>query len=238
MSPKTANEDPNRCERLPLATWTRRRLWSESGGYCQNPECGEFLFPDDREVDFAEMAHIIAATSSGARDAPKAVMSEEQRAHHGNLAVLCANCHTRVDKDTEHYPIQIMREWKARHQTKLKEVLGTPEFDTRAKARAAIETLMGENRTVFDTYGPDDHFSDERAQRWHYHAVRSIVPNNATIARILKANRRLLTGEELRVAAEFDLHQVEFAARHVLDDFSAGALRFPEDMNKILKESI
>ena len=130
----------------------------------------------------------------------------------------------------------MMREWKARHQTQLKQVLGTPEFEGRAEARAYIESLMGENKAVFDTYRPDESFSEARAQRWYHHAVRWIVPNNAAIARALKANRQLLTDDERQVAAEFDLHQEEFAARHVLDDFSVGTLRFPDSMNRILRD--
>ena len=36
------------------------------------------------------MAHIIAATTGGARDVAKKEMSETDRAHHSNIAALCA----------------------------------------------------------------------------------------------------------------------------------------------------
>ncbi len=56
-------KDPIRCDRLRLSTETKRRLWAESGGYCQRPECPNYLFSDESGVDFAEMAHIVAATT-------------------------------------------------------------------------------------------------------------------------------------------------------------------------------
>lgn len=228
---------PDRCERLSLTVPTKRRLWSESGGYCQNPQCAEFLFPDEVDIDFAEMAHIIAATTGGSRDAPKSEMSEGERANHANIAVLCANCHTAVDKAPDSYPVEMMREWKTRHQTKLAIAFGAAEFTSRADARDCVEALLGENRTVFRLYGPDDSFSDERAQRWRHHAVRTIVPNNSKIARILRSNRALLTEAERQTADLFEIHQTEFAARHVLDDFAAGTLTFPAEMSNILKDN-
>ncbi len=164
-------------------------------------------------------------------------MSEEDRANHANIAVLCANCHTKVDKDPSSYRIEMMREWKTRHQEKLKIMFGTPEFRSRVAARNHIEPMLEENDTIFRLYGPDHSFSDDRAQRWRHHAVRKIVPNNAAISRGLSSNRSLLTASERKTADLFEIHQSEFAARHVLDDFSAGTLTYPVEMNDILKDS-
>ena len=57
MASKTKPKDPERCERLPLSTPTKRRLWAEPGEYCQRPEYPNLLSPDDGDIDFAEMAH-------------------------------------------------------------------------------------------------------------------------------------------------------------------------------------
>jgi hypothetical protein len=236
VQPRTPHE-ADKCERVALSSTTKRLLWAESGGYCQNPVCGVYLFPEGSEIDFAEMAHIIAASSGGSRDVPKADVSDKERAAASNVAVLCANCHTKVDKDPARYPIEMMAAWKERHRTGLKELFGTPKFSTREEARSYIEPLLDENRTLFDAYGPDSCFSEERAERWHHHALRSIVPNNAAIARMLKVNRPLLTAAERMTADTFDLHETEFAARHVLDDFSAGTRQYPHQMNTILKDT-
>lgn len=223
-----------RCERLSLSTETKRRLWAESGGYCQRPGCGVFLF-DEGDVDFAQMAHIVAATTGGARDMPKAVIDEQGRAHHSNIAVLCANCHTVVDKDPGRHPIETMHLWKARSQELHERAHGTPLFADRAKARNYVEPLLAENHLAFETYGPqDDNFSTERADLWRHHVVRVVVPNNAKIARCLAVNRLLLTPAEQDLADRFELHQQEFAARHILDDHATGTTTFPDGMDEIL----
>lgn len=237
MTAKSKPEDPDRCERLPLTIQTKRRLWAESGGYCQRPDCPNFLFPDDSDIDFAEMAHIVAATTGGARDVPRQQMSEPDRAHHSNIAVLCANCHTMVDKDPENHPIEMMRAWKARHRDALEQAFGTPRYQDRHAARAYVEPLLAENHTIFEMYRPlDDDFSDERAHLWRNHAIRRLVPNNAMIVRALAVNRHLLTPEERSIADRFKLHSDEFAARHVLGDYTGGTSRFPEAMDNILKD--
>lgn len=206
-----------KCQRLTLSAHTKRMLWSESGGYCQRPQCAEFLFADDGDVDFAEMAHIVAATTGGPRDVPVIHLSDEERAHHSNIAVLCANCHTVVDKDPDDHPIVLMRQWKTRHQDKLRQAFGTPEFESRAQARAHVEPLLAQNRAVFDTYGPrQDDFSEERAALWRRHAVQTVVPNNAAVLRAVRQNRGLLSPAERDAADLFAIHVGELEARHVL----------------------
>ncbi|HEY3514607.1 MAG TPA: hypothetical protein VGL36_35835 [Kribbella sp.] len=228
--------DSKKCERLPLSTPTKRRLWSESGGYCQNPACGKFLFEGDADIDFAEMAHIVAATSGGPRDLKATELSEEMRAHHTNVAVLCANCHTVVDKDPDSHPISTMHEWKARHQQGLQLAFGTPEFESRRQARDFVEALLAQNRTVFNLYGPrEDDFSEERAAQWQRHAVQTVVPNNAAIQRVLTQNRRLLRPDERGIADLFNIHVTAFEARHILGDRGAGSLTFPEGMDAIFE---
>lgn len=237
MTDKAKVKDPDRCERLNLSTGTKRRLWAESGGYCQRPECANYLFPDEGDVDFAEMAHIIAATTGGARDVAKKEMPETDRAHHSNIAVLCANCHTVVDKNPDNFPIELMRDWKARHQRALEQALGTPRFKDRSSARAYVEPRLADNHTVFLGYGPmEDDFSEDRAHQWRQLAVSRLVPNNAEVARMLRVNRHLLTPSERVTADRFSLHQEQFAARHVLHDYSANASLYPEGMDDILKD--
>lgn len=223
-----------RCGRVSLSIGTKRRLWSESAGYCQNPACAEYLFAADGEADFGEMAHIVAATTGGPRDVPTTEFSDRMRADHSNIALLCANCHTIVDKAPDNYPADMMIVWKARSQDKGLQVFGTPEYKTRSEARDYVEALLSENRTIFNRYGPlPDEFSEERAAQWRRHAVQTIVPNNAAIRRFLKLNRRLLSPDERAVADEFSMHSMEFEARHVLGEWGGMTQRFPVGMDSL-----
>lgn len=232
-------KDPEKCQRIRLSAHAKRMLWSESGGYCQRPQCAEYLFADDSDVDFAEMAHIVAATTGGPRDAPVIQLSDEERARHSNIAVLCANCHTVVDKDPDNHPVELMRQWKTRHQDKLRQALGTPEFKNRAQARAYVEPLLAQNRTIFDIYGPrQDDFSEERAALWRRHAVQTVVPNNAAVLRAVRQNRGLLSPAERDAADRFAIHVGEFEARHVLGEWPAGSQMFPNGMGTIFQGDV
>jgi hypothetical protein len=96
--------------------------------------------------------------------------------------------------------------------------------------------MLDANRTIFDRYGPiSGEFSEARARQWHRHVIATIVPNNAAIGRALKQNRMLLGPQERRVADIFEIHAMEFAARHLLNDWTAGSARFPESMGSILE---
>jgi hypothetical protein len=130
-----------------------------------------------------------------------------------------------------------MRAWKVRHQQALEQALGTPRFEDRSSAAAYIESRVADNHTIFLNYGPThDDFSEDRAHQWRQLAVGRLVPNNAEVARVLRANRHLLTADERSTADRFSLHQEQFAARHVLGDYSAGATLYPQGMDDILKE--
>jgi hypothetical protein len=239
MEDEPVAKDPERCERLDLSTYTKQVLWGESGGHCQNPICGVYLFQPDAKINFAEMAHIIAATTGGPRDLPASVMSEKQRAHDSNLAVLCASCHTKVDKAPASYPESMMRQWKAKHQERLLQMFGTPEFTNRGHARDFVAPLLAQNRTIFNLYGPvRGDFSDERALQWRRHVRETVVPNNAAIDRALKQNRKLLLPKEQETADRFAVHRAEFEARHVLGDWSAGSQTFPSGMDALFEETV
>ena len=119
------------CSRVALSNEDERRLWSESGGYCQNRACGRYLFADGSAVDFAEMAHIIPASTGGPRDVPAEEFPASERAQHDNIVVLCATCHTIVDKDPASYPARLMREWKEPHRDALERAFGTPTYSSR-----------------------------------------------------------------------------------------------------------
>ncbi len=62
----------------------RSVVWTDSGGYCRNSTDAEYLFVEDADVDFGELAHIIPAAARGPRGAGHVDMSPTHRAHHMN----------------------------------------------------------------------------------------------------------------------------------------------------------
>src|SRR5947208_16940615 len=79
--------------RVNLSTYTKYRLFAESGGYCQNPGCLEPLFVDtgSDEIHIGEMAHVVGASQKAARG--DSALADHERAHHSNLILLCPTCH-------------------------------------------------------------------------------------------------------------------------------------------------
>lgn len=216
---------------------SRRRLWGDSGGHCCNPTCREYLFPEDLDVDFGELAHIIPASDKGPRGGVEDAAPQNERAHHSNLVLLCANCHTTIDKAPHAYPAEMLREWKQRRLEEIRTSVSTPTFSTRSEARAHIVGALDANHAIHSRYGPvGDPYRDGNPSLWKRYARATIVPNNRRILRVLEANRNLLTTSEQEVLAVYRLHVEQFENRHVLGDFSTGTEQFPAGIETILTE--
>lgn len=207
---------------------TRYQLWAESAGYCSNPICQNPLFVDVGKAlttHFGEIAHIIAASPGGPRgnkDVPVTNLGEG-----GNLILLCANCHTVVDKTPESHPVEMMLGWKQQRKAVVEAALGIAAYSTREQARAAIEPFAHQNRHIHETLGPDNDYRfdplAEEAAMWDREVATTIIPNLHSILRIIDANRELLTDEEKNVVAAFRSHVDGMTHRHL----GTGGLRVP-----------
>ncbi len=226
MAETTCRVNPN--------VYSRRRLWGDAGGHCGNPACREYLFPNDLDVDFGELAHVIPASPDGPRSVPLDEVSLEDRAHHSNLILLCANCHTIIDKAPAAYPAELVHAWKQRRIEEIRVAVATPTLQTRAAARAFIQGELDANRAIHAKYGPvGDPYAEGNPALWLRYARAAIVPNNRKILRVLEANRHLLTRDEQERLPVYRLHIEQFEDRHILDDFTTGTERFPQAIERI-----
>lgn len=221
-------------------THTKSRLFADSAGYCQNPECNQPLFLDagTKNIHIGEMAHVFAAADDGPR--ANAELTRAERGQFENLILLCPKCHTVIDKAPEAYPDTTVLAWKQRHGERIAELFGVVVYPSREKARGAIELLLAENRIVFEKYGPDNDYrydpESELARTWRVKMLATILPNNRRIARLLEVNREQMTDEEKLTLARFQQHIADQEARHVLDEAVAQAERFPTLMDRMLKD--
>ena len=105
--------------------------------------------------------------------------------------MLCANCHTMVDKAPGAFPDIMMLGWKREHANKLQGLFGAVKFGDRAGARQVVEPLLAENHAIFNQYGP--HIEDARnpesgaAERWKRKMLTRILPNSRRMLAILDA---------------------------------------------------
>jgi hypothetical protein len=216
---------------------TRIRLFADSAGYCQNPACTRALFVETAKGDavhFAEMAHIFAASDVGPRANPN--LSEEERGTYENLILLCAICHTVVDKVPDDYPDSLMRQWKRDRADHLAALFGAVHLPSRADVRKAIEPLMTANKVALDKYGPgtDARFNPESdaPEIWRRKMLGNIIPNNKRIAAILEKNRDHMVAEEPKTVEEFRQHIDDLIARHL--ESVAGGRFYPRAMNRMM----
>lgn len=220
-------------------THTRLRLFSDSGGLCQKPDCRGELFQElgTRRIHIAEIAHVFSASDDGPRADRE--LTEDERGAYENLILLCPTCHTVVDKAPDVFTDPIILEWKRTHRDKIREVFGIREYSTRAEARDAIRAILRENRTIFETYGPetDEQFDPESEVPglWRRKVLEKILPNNNRLLRIIDANSNLLTPDEQATLELFRQHQDDLTARHASDgEDVAGGIRFPKAMARML----
>lgn len=220
-------------------TYTKLRLFADSGGYCQNPSCLNELFQsiDGKDIHFAEMAHIFAASDTGPRS--KDSLSENERGDYNNLILLCANCHTIIDKAEEQFKDELISRWKLEHKNKIAEVFGFRKLSNRKEARLAILPLLRENKKVFDNYGPlgEERFNPESdlPSQWLRKIRNIIIPNNRKILSIADSNRELLSENEIDTLESFRQHVEDFEAKHI-GDVKSNGIQFPLGMSNLFED--
>ena len=218
---------------------TQRRLFAASAGFCQNPACSRELFIElpGKGILIGEMAHVLAANDQGPR--AKHELSEAERGAFENLILLCATCHTIIDRAPDQYPDTTIVGWKRDHATKLRSMFGVVQFNVRAEVRRAIEGHLRENRTIFHKYGPHIEAAlnpeSGAAERWRRKVLSRIVPNNRRVLALLDVNLHLIEGNELDVLEDFCQHIDDLEARH-LDDYAEGGEMFPAGRSTIMRD--
>ncbi len=219
---------------------TRTRLFADCAGYCQNPACAQQLFVETAKgepIHFAEMAHIFAASDAGPRS--NADLTEVERGSYDNLVLLCANCHTIIDKAPDDYLDAMIKLWKRDRAERLADLFGVRTLSSRNEVRAAIEPLLTANKVTFETYGPASEakfdLESDLATVWRRKMLGSIIPNNKRVLAILDKNRGLMAGQEPTTLEAFRQHTDDLIARHVAD--ADGGLRFPEAMDQMMVDN-
>ena len=91
-------------------------LWGRAGGLCSI--CQIKLSEDKKSSSgafpFGEQAHIVGEEEGGPRGESKLSLGERNCYH--NLILLCPTCHTKIDKATEEYPVEILHQLKSKHE--------------------------------------------------------------------------------------------------------------------------
>jgi hypothetical protein len=178
------------------------------------------------------MAHILAAQDDGPRANPE--FTEEERGKFSNLILLCANCHTIIDKAPENFPDGVIIGWKSDHEARIAAVFASVSYETRTDARRALVALAARTDAIHRRVGPDNEYkwnpeADEAAE-WRHHVRLTIIPTNRSILALLDHNRDLLLESEVETVELFRQHVEGVEQRHIFNSPLPSAPMYPEGM--------
>lgn len=189
---------------------------------------------DDESIHIGEIAHVISAGDDGPRADNS--LSPEERGRYDNLILLCPTCHTKIDKAESKYPKEMLIEWKTHHKQIIANAFGARRYDTREEVRKVLESLFGENRFIFNEYGPltEERFNPEsdQPQQWLRKVRSKIIPNNRRILAVCEANREHASPKERQLLEAFRQHVDDFEAKHLAGAEQNGR-RFPDHFEAI-----
>jgi hypothetical protein len=216
-------------------SFTKSKLFANSGGFCQRPDCNENLFKTftNTEIHIAEIAHIISA-NNGARSNKD--FTAEEKGDYENLILLCSNCHTTIDKAEKDFPEELIIKWKNEHERRLKNLFGIKKFDSRELVREVVNPIFLENKVIFDTYGPEtnERYNPESQMPiiWLKKIRESIIPNNRKLYNLINTNYHLTNSAEKIAFTKFTQHINDFEAKHIFNFENNGTL-FPKEITEI-----
>lgn len=224
-------------ERKAIPNATRLRLFAAASGHCQRPDCLDPLFPAELGGDkhIAEMAHVIPHGDEGPRHEDRPTEDFDADGFE-NLILLCPTCHTIIDKAPGFYPRSTLLGWKASHLGQLALKQGIRAYDDRGEAKAAVASILAENRAIWEKFAPEHGSNFEydpesgTAAAWDQRVKSIILPNHYRAQAIIEANLGLASDDERRTFAEYQEHVRGLSERHVCG-VSGRAIRFPAEMD-------
>ncbi|MGE9796699.1 hypothetical protein [Acinetobacter baumannii] len=124
-------------------------LRRRAGGICSNPDCyvqtsEPQLTNSTKVTDTGIAAHICAASSKGPRFNNQ--MSSEERKNINNGIWLCAHCATKIDREPDAYPVELLREWKNKAELRIRQ-------NSNSKLFTYNETKFSINHALLESMG-------------------------------------------------------------------------------------
>ena len=227
--------------RKAIPTEIKLRLFADSAGHCQNPDCLQPLYPAEigGDIHIAEMAHVIPHGEKGPRHEERPAEGFEAESFE-NLILLCPTCHTVIDKAPDGYSRSTLLDWKNKHLVTLANSQGIKAYEDRNQVREAVVTATAENKAIWKEYAPVDSSSfdynpeSEAGRTWENRMRGVILPNHFRIEAIIKKNQCHMNGNEQEVFAQYQEHVRGLSARHICG-VAGEAIRYPEAMDGIFK---
>jgi len=113
-----------------FSSYTIKVLANRVATICSNPKCEVPTYgPHTEPTKFTNKgvaAHITAASPGGARYNPD--LSRQERSSIDNAIWLCQSCAKMIDNDEERFPVELLREWKHKTETRARNAIENPHI--------------------------------------------------------------------------------------------------------------
>ncbi|MGA8883928.1 MAG: HNH endonuclease [Acinetobacter sp.] len=223
--------------RKKLADKDLKALWALSAGICANPSCNRNIIEptiNHSLVVIGEQAHIIAHSEDGPRGTQNQSVVDIGSIE--NLILLCSTCHTLIDKAEQDFPIELLHEWKKKHEEKVKSIFKDKKFENLNILKLEIKNLLDENYYLFKQYGPASEASQNllsnTVELWHKHIVEDILPNNRKIINLIESNMNLWTNPIAFIKMKAHVNAYE---HHFTNPIEAYQI-FPKEFSEYINE--
>lgn len=206
MAKKTAPKNKKNV-RVAIPDRTRYELWVAAAGRCEFSGCGKPVLRDfltKEHANHAEVAHIIADSPEGPRGDRQ--LSKALAKDPSNLLLKCPECHKRIDKNPQNYPVSLLREMKRKHEDRvvmwysldttrqstpllLALPIGTqvPSLDAKSARIALLKNSKYELVPGDDVIYLDDsslELQDHQSDYWHHVETQLPLKLNAQLGRL------------------------------------------------------
>lgn len=232
--------------RKSLSTNLNRKLWSQCGGYCQRPDCNQYLFAESggKSVSLANVAHVIGHGTDGPRSEHE-LAEKIDKDGFDNLIMLCLSCHKIVDELESQYPVEEIQSWKNHHAGRVSALFTTPKFSDETLLLQAVNDLLEENRTIFQNYGPYSNLvinsdSGDALEAWRLRSLDTLIPNNQKIINIIESNKNKFgyPWETYKQMLKYKMHADAFRDNCLSDKKLSDYKTFPIEFDHFIKTKL
>lgn len=222
---------------------TTRQLWSQCGGFCQNPNCNKPLFiaVADESVSIANVAHIIGHGTSGPRTDHE-LADYIDKDGMTNLIMLCLECHKVVDELEKAFSVEEMQGWKSTHAGKIKSLFSIPSIRDESALLAEVNDLLEENAALFRECGPYSAYvlgglGGDGVKIWKKRCLDTILPNNQRIIALIEGNKRNFPypWDVYPKMLEYKIHAEAFQDNCLTDQKVNDYKQFPRSFDHFVK---
>ncbi len=226
---------------------TKVFLAMRSGNVCALKACRVALTSDGKDSEpsvIGEAAHIYGE-SPGTKTKKASAryredMTNEERNHYNNLIYLCPTCHTKIDKQEEDYPAEMLFQQKAEHEDWVEEQIDNgmsdvtfSELDIAAKA---IASGQHSDKSDLNVLPPEEKIAKNSLGSASRAYISMGLSRSSEVSKFLSQMSQLDSEFPIRLKDGFQQKYLELKKTLSGDELFMGVLEFAQSGQRDFKQ--